>query len=383
MSLPILVPAALPVLPTSAPNSLSSSDVLQTVWHLSSYNHSLMDKRALFETRLVTEPPPMQFPDLGPPHPSGPGHARALSPDGDLECCDSLCSSDDKHQPPPPTSPLTSLPPSAIPPPLIFDQHITVEVSLLRVILLPYLIIMITFLFAVAYPSASTCGDDVLFASLQEELELLQKYDDSAKPQLLKISVICSLLNFRLSSTMDATSSHLLGNISMQDVLNALKDLQLLTQNLQEENHRLKTAAPPIPMTSLPSGMTSSESMSFVSQSSNSHDIGTTDIFANDPVLKVKLKSLLDSMDSQKELQYGVMKMVMFGHIWWERKHLFGVQCDLAIHELNATTFMNAIDSGITKPSPEHIIQLQLILLLYKHLPAAYHLLVGGSIMGE
>ncbi|KAK0235516.1 hypothetical protein EDD85DRAFT_955069 [Armillaria nabsnona] len=44
---------------------------------------------------------------------------------------------------------------------------------------------------------------------------------------------------------------------------------------------------------------------------------------------------------------------------------------------------MNAIDSGITKLSPERIIHLRLVLLLYEHLPAAYHLLVGGSITGE
>ncbi|KAK0475753.1 hypothetical protein IW261DRAFT_1422040 [Armillaria novae-zelandiae] len=175
--------------------------------------------------------------------------------------------------------------------------------------------------------------------------------------------------------------SQLFGNMSMQDVLKALKDSQLLMQNLQEENRRLKTAAPPT--TSLPSGTTSSEPTSFISQSSDSCDIGTMDVFANNPASKENPKSLLDSKDSQKELQYGAMKMVMFGHIWWERKHLFGVQHDLAIHELNAATLTNAIDTGITKPSPEWIVQLQLVLLLYKHLPAAYHLLVGRTIMGE
>ncbi|KAK0494362.1 hypothetical protein EDD18DRAFT_1355763 [Armillaria luteobubalina] len=169
----------------------------------------------------------------------------------------------------------------------------------------------------------------------------------------------------------------------MQDVLKqTLKDLQLLTQSLQEENRKLKTAAPPILDTSLPSGMTSSTS--FASQSSNSLDIGTTDISTNSSVpLTEKLRSLLDSKDSQKELQYGTMKMVMFGHIWWERKQLFGVQHDLAIRELNATMLTNAIDSGIKKPLPEQIAHLCLVLLLYEHIPAAYHPLVGGSITGE
>ncbi|KAK0486689.1 hypothetical protein EDD18DRAFT_1360704 [Armillaria luteobubalina] len=175
--------------------------------------------------------------------------------------------------------------------------------------------------------------------------------------------------------------SPLFGDMSMQDVLKALKDTQLLTQNLQEENRRLKTAAPPILNTSLPSTTTSSSS--FVSQS-DSLDIGTPNISANNPTVSTeKPKSLLDSKDSQKELQYGAMKMVMFGHIWWERKQLFGVQRDLAIRELNAATLTNAIDSGIKKPSPERIIHLHLILLLYEHLPAAYHPLVGGSITGE
>ncbi|KAK0479790.1 hypothetical protein IW261DRAFT_1419845 [Armillaria novae-zelandiae] len=177
--------------------------------------------------------------------------------------------------------------------------------------------------------------------------------------------------------------SQLFGNMSMQDVLKALKDSQLLTQNLQEENRRLKTTAPPIPTTLLPSGMTSSESMSFISQSSDSRDIGTMDVFANNPASKENPKSLLDSKDSQKELQYGAMKMVMFGHIWWERKHLFGVRRDLAIRELNAATLTNAIDTGVTKPLPERIVQLRLVLLLYEHLPAAYHLLVGRTITGE
>lgn len=141
------------------------------------------------------------------------------------------------------------------------------------------------------------------------------------------------------------------------------------------------TAAPPLPSTLLPSGTTSS--MSFLSQSGDSLDVGTTDVSANNPVSMEKPKSLLESKESKKELQYGAMKMVMFGHIWWERKQLFGVRRDLVLCELNATTLTNAFDSGITKPSPERIIHLCLVLLLYEHLPAAYHPLVGGSITGE
>ncbi len=123
--------------------------------------------------------------------------------------------------------------------------------------------------------------------------------------------------------------------------------------------------------------------MSFLSQSGDSLDVGTTDVSSNNPVSMEKPKSLLDSKDSKKELQYGVMKMVMFGHIRWERKQLFSVRHDLALRELNAAMLMNAIDSGIMKPSPEQIIHLHLVLLLYKHLLAAYHPLVGGSITGE
>ncbi|SJL14895.1 uncharacterized protein ARMOST_18371 [Armillaria ostoyae] len=181
---------------------------------------------------------------------------------------------------------------------------------------------------------------------------------------------------------MDATQlSLLLGNMSMQDVMNALKDSQLLTQSLQEENRRLKTAAPSLMNTSLPSGAMSS--MPFLSQSDDSSSIGTADVSANNTVSMEKPKSLLSSKDSKKELQYGAMKMVMFGHIWWERKQLFGVRRDLALRELNAATLTNAIDSGATRPSPERIVHLRLVLLLYEHLPAAYHPLVGGSITGE
>ncbi|KAK0235515.1 hypothetical protein EDD85DRAFT_955068 [Armillaria nabsnona] len=123
---------------------------------------------------------------------------------------------------------------------------------------------------------------------------------------------------------MDPTQlSLVLGNMSMQDVMKALKDSQLFIQSLQEKNRRLMTAAPPLRNISLLSEITSS--MSFLSQSSDSLDVGTTDVSTNNPVLMEKLKSLLDSKDSKKELQYGVMKMVMFSHIWWERKQLFGV----------------------------------------------------------
>ncbi|PBK83686.1 hypothetical protein ARMGADRAFT_1089124 [Armillaria gallica] len=181
---------------------------------------------------------------------------------------------------------------------------------------------------------------------------------------------------------MDLTQlSLVLGNMSMQDVMKALKDSQLLMQSLQEKNRRLMTAALPLPNTSLPSGTTSS--MSFLSESGDSLDVGTTDVSANNLVSMEKPKSLLESKESKKELQYSVMKMVMFSHIWWERKQLFGVQRDLALCELNATTLTNAFDSSITKPLPERIIHLHLVLLLYEHLPAAYHPLVGGSITGE
>ncbi|KAK0498840.1 hypothetical protein EDD18DRAFT_1103308 [Armillaria luteobubalina] len=171
---------------------------------------------------------------------------------------------------------------------------------------------------------------------------------------------------------MDATPlSSALKRMSMEDILMAMKDLQLKNQALQEENRRLITA-PSIPNTT--------SSPVLLPDNSAAADAGGS---AQDSASNTKTQSLFDDKESQKELDYCAMKMVVFGHIWFERKGLFGIGLDSAHHQLDAATLTNAIDTGIERPSPDQIVVLWLVLRLYEFLPSVFHPLANATVTDE
>ncbi|KAK0477242.1 hypothetical protein IW261DRAFT_1566110 [Armillaria novae-zelandiae] len=75
--------------------------------------------------------------------------------------------------------------------------------------------------------------------------------------------------------------------------------------------------------------------------------------------------------------------MVVFGHVWFERKDLFGIGLEAAHRQLNAATLTNALDTSVERPSPDQITVLQLVLKLYELLPKVFHPLADATITGK
>ncbi|KAK0209731.1 hypothetical protein IW262DRAFT_1468399 [Armillaria fumosa] len=75
--------------------------------------------------------------------------------------------------------------------------------------------------------------------------------------------------------------------------------------------------------------------------------------------------------------------MVVFGHVWFERKGLFGIGLESARRQLNAAILTNAIDTGVERPSPDRIVVLRLVLKLYEFLPSVFYPLADATVTGE
>ncbi|KAK0474115.1 hypothetical protein IW261DRAFT_1651892 [Armillaria novae-zelandiae] len=170
---------------------------------------------------------------------------------------------------------------------------------------------------------------------------------------------------------MDVTHlSITLENMNMEDILLALKDVQLKNQMLQEQNHWLLTAP-----TILPDAARSSPLPQDTSSATSS---------ANDSASTTN-KNLFVNKGSQKAVEYCAMKMFVFGHVWWDRKGLFGAGLDLETvhHELDATTLTNSLDTSVQRPSKDRVAVLWLILKLYEFLPEVFRPLVNTTIKGD
>ncbi|KAK0471117.1 hypothetical protein IW261DRAFT_1572337 [Armillaria novae-zelandiae] len=170
---------------------------------------------------------------------------------------------------------------------------------------------------------------------------------------------------------MDVTHlSTALENMNMEDILLALKDVQLKNQTLQEQNRWLLTA-PTILLDAARSSPLPQDTSSATSSANDS--ASTTD------------KNLFVDKDSQKAVEYCAMKMVVFGHVWWDRKGLFGAGLDLetAHRELDATILTNSLDTGVQRPSKDRVAVLWLILKLYEFLPEVFRPLVNATIKGD
>ncbi|KAK0470694.1 hypothetical protein IW261DRAFT_1572966 [Armillaria novae-zelandiae] len=170
---------------------------------------------------------------------------------------------------------------------------------------------------------------------------------------------------------MDITHlSTALENMNMEDILLALKDIQLKNQTLQEQNCQLLT----VPTILLDAARPSPLPQDTSSATSSANDLAST-----------TNKNLFVDKDSQKAVGYCAMKMVVFGHVWWDRKGLFGAGLDLetARHELDATTLTNSLDTSVQRPSKDHVAVLQLILKLYEFLPEVFCPLINATIKGD
>ncbi|KAK0209613.1 hypothetical protein IW262DRAFT_1468884 [Armillaria fumosa] len=159
-------------------------------------------------------------------------------------------------------------------------------------------------------------------------------------------------------------------NMTMADVLLALKDAQLKNQALQEQNCWLLTVPTLLP--------------NIARSSTPPLDTGSATSSANDSASTINT-DLFAEKDSRKALEYCAMKMVVFAHVWWDRKGLFGAGVDLesARCKLNATTLTNSLDAGMLRPSKDHAAVLQLILKLYEFLPEVFRPLINATIQGE
>ncbi|KAK0435644.1 hypothetical protein EV421DRAFT_1740104 [Armillaria borealis] len=164
-----------------------------------------------------------------------------------------------------------------------------------------------------------------------------------------------------------------LENMSMEDVLLVLKDVQLKNQALQEQNCRLLTA-PTVHPNVTGSPTPTQDSLS-----------GRAEGSANDSAPRTDVSALFVSKESRKELEYCAMKMVIFAHVWWEKKGLFGIGLDSesARRKLDAATLTNSLDTGVQRPSQDRVMVLCLVLKLYEFLPEAFHPVVGATMAGE
>ncbi|KAK0498190.1 hypothetical protein EDD18DRAFT_1350821 [Armillaria luteobubalina] len=170
---------------------------------------------------------------------------------------------------------------------------------------------------------------------------------------------------------MDVTHlSTTLENMNIEDILLALKDAQLKNQALQEQNRWLLTA-PTILLNTARSSPLQQDTSSATSSINDSASTTDTDLFVD--------------KDSQKAVEYCAMKMVVFSHIWWDRKGLFGAGLDQesVCRKLDAATLTNSLDTGVQKPSKDHVALLRLILKLYKFLPEVFCPLVNVMIQGN
>ncbi|KAK0218431.1 hypothetical protein EDD85DRAFT_961446 [Armillaria nabsnona] len=164
-----------------------------------------------------------------------------------------------------------------------------------------------------------------------------------------------------------------LETMSMEDVLLVLKDVQLKNQALQEQNCRLLTA-PTIHPNVTGSSIPTLDSLS-----------GRAEGSANNSVLRTDISALFVSKESHKELEYCAMKMVIFAHVWWEKKGLFGIGLDSesARRKLDAATLTNSLDTGVQRPSQDRVMVLCLVLKLYKFLPEVFHPVIGATMTGQ
>ncbi len=152
-----------------------------------------------------------------------------------------------------------------------------------------------------------------------------------------------------------------------------LKDVQLKNQALQEQNRRLLTAPTVYP------NVTGSSIPTLDSLN------GRAEGSVNDSAPRTDVSALFVSKESRKELEYCAMKMVIFAHVWWEKKGLFaiGLDSESARRELDAATLTNSLDTGVQRPSQDRVMVLRLVLKLYEFLPKAFHPVVGATMTGQ
>ncbi|PBK59666.1 hypothetical protein ARMSODRAFT_1027212 [Armillaria solidipes] len=164
--------------------------------------------------------------------------------------------------------------------------------------------------------------------------------------------------------------SQLLGNMSVQDLVMALKDTQIQNQALKNEIRALRTA--PIPIEAV-SGPPSAAPVS------SPVPTESTDSILNEASGQA---SILETKESKDKFKIAARRMIITSHVWWEKKNIFGTGQASAQRELDAALALY-LQGSATVANVEKIVKMRLVLQLYISLAPQYHVFVGGTIPGS
>lgn len=162
----------------------------------------------------------------------------------------------------------------------------------------------------------------------------------------------------------------LFGNLTVQDLLTALKDSQVQNQALRNEIRALRTAPAPIDAVSGPP---------LAAPVSSPAPTGNVD-----PVLDEASgqASILGTKESKDKFQVAARRLIVTGHVWWEKKNIFGIGQALAQRELDAALALY-LQGTAAAENMEKVVKMRLVLHLYITLAPQYHVFVGGTIPGS
>lgn len=74
--------------------------------------------------------------------------------------------------------------------------------------------------------------------------------------------------------------------------------------------------------------------------------------------------------------------MIITGHVWWEKKNIFGIGQASAQWELDAALALY-LQGSAAVANMEKIVKMRLVLQLYISLAPQYHVFMGGTIPGS
>ncbi|PBK58806.1 hypothetical protein ARMSODRAFT_1027930 [Armillaria solidipes] len=164
--------------------------------------------------------------------------------------------------------------------------------------------------------------------------------------------------------------SQLLGNMSVQDLVTALKDTQIQNQALKNEIRALRTA--PIPIEAV-SGPPSAAPVSSPVPTESTNSI------LNEASGQA---SILETKESKDKFKIAARRMIITSHVWWEKKNIFGTGQASAQRELDAALALY-LQGSAAVANVEKIVKMRLVLQLYISLAPQYHVFVGGTIPGS
>ncbi|KAK0184536.1 hypothetical protein F5146DRAFT_1006524 [Armillaria mellea] len=178
----------------------------------------------------------------------------------------------------------------------------------------------------------------------------------------------------KFSVTMDTQPvnalSQILKNMTVQDVLTVLKDTQVQNQALRNKIRALCTAPTPIEAVSGPPS---------IAPVSSPVPTGSADSMLNEASGQASILKMKESKDS---FEVAGRRLIVMGHVWWEKKNIFGIGQASAQQELDAALALYLQGSAMAA-NVEKVVKMRLVLQLYKALASQYHVFMGGTIPGS